>query len=301
MQLFLKKFYGFSPSTVPVITFSQIGSRDSLLKRAKYGDRIVYVAAKSDEHVSKEEQGKILGMAEIGRDKVRTLDMISDLSVVDKKYFLPNGDFLWPEGIPMLRAWRFILPVDRLDVLDKTIADSQATRQNAILLSEEAKAKIFSLPMEEVKLPPTSTLDKQRAFAKAMQPEFREKWGKDVSRIADTIRNTVANANGQEVSRTVKEKNMSFRTDGDLQSFLLKKIEEQNGCCAITGQPLLPHQPESWFAPSADRIDSEGHYAPDNIQIVSKAANRAKSDIAADKVQDFFDALQFYDPSIVFD
>lgn len=301
MRLFVKKFYGFSPSTIPVITFSQIGSRDSLLSRAKHGDRIVYVAVKSDEHVSKEEQGKILGMAEIGRDKVRTLDMIADLSVLNKKYFLPNGNFIWPEGIPMLRAWKFTPPVERLYVLDKTIVDSQATRQNAILLSEEAKAKILSLPMEEVKLPATPTLDKQRAYAKAMHLEFREKWGKDVSRMADTIRNTAANANGQEVSRTVKEKNMGFRTEGDLQSFLLKKIEEQNGCCAITGHPLLSHQPESWFAPSADRIDSDGHYAPENMQIVSKAANRAKSDIATDKVQDFFDALQFYDPSLISD
>lgn len=298
MRLFIKKFYGFSPSTIPVITFSQIGSRNSLLNRAQHGDRIVFVAVKSDEHVHKEERGKILGMAEIGREKVRTLDMISDPSIINKKYFLPNGDFMWPEGIPMLRAWKFTPPVNRLDILNKAAIDSQATRQNAILLSEEDQEKILSLPSEEVKLPPTIVLNKQRLRAQILSPEFNEKWGKDVARMAETIRNTVANSNGQEVNKTVKIKDMSFASDTDLQLFLREKIEEQNGRCAITGHPLMPHQPESWFAPSADRIDSDGHYTPDNIQIVSKAANRAKSDIAPDKVQVFFEALQFYDPSI---
>ena len=298
MRLFIKKFYGFSPSTVPVITFSQVGSRNSLLSRAKHGDRIVYVAVKSDEHVLEEYQGKILGMAEIGKDKVRTLDMIPDPSVVDKKYFLPNGDFIWPEGIPMLRAWKFTPPVNRLEVLNKETVDSQATRQNAILLSEEDQEKILALPAEEVKLPPTVALNKQRLRAKILSAEFKEKWGKDVARMADTIRSTVAGSNGQEITRTVKEKNMIFASEADLQVFLREKIEEQNGRCAITGQPLLPHEPESWLAPSADHIDSDGHYSPDNLQIVSKAANRAKSDIAPDKVQDFFGALQFFEPSL---
>ena len=301
MRLFIKKFYGFSPSIIPVITFSQIGSRDNLLNRAKHGDRIVYVAVKSDDHVSEDEQGKILGMAEIGRNKVRTLDMVSDLSVIDKRYFLPNGDYMWPDGIPMLRAWKFTPQVNRLDVLDKETVDSQATRQNAILLSEEDQAKILALPAEEVKLPPTIALDNQRLSARILSPDFKAQWGKDVSRMADTIRNTVANSNGQEIVKTVKPKDLGFASETDLQLFLRKKIEEQNGRCALTGHPLLPHQPESWFAPRADRIDSDGHYTPDNIQIVSKASNRAKSDIAPDKVQDFFESLQFYDPSLATD
>lgn len=296
MQLFVKKFYGFSPTIVPVITFSQIGSRNSLLARSKPGDRIVYVSVKGDSTLVEAERGKILGMAEIGREKVDTLDMVPDPSLLNKDHFV-NGKYMWPEGIPMLRAWRFTPALDRMDIFDKEVIDSQALRSNAVLLSAEEQEKIMSLSMQELELPHTPLLDHQRARARILSPEFRDMWSKDVARMADTIRDTVERSNGQEVIRAIKEKNIEFNTETDLQLFLREKLDEQKGVCAITGQALLPHQPESWLAPSADRIDSDGHYTRDNIQIVSKAANRAKSDIASDKVQDFFAALQLYDPS----
>ncbi len=48
MQLFAKKFYGFNPNN-PVITFSQAGSRNRLLELSRPGDRILYVASKTED------------------------------------------------------------------------------------------------------------------------------------------------------------------------------------------------------------------------------------------------------------
>lgn len=292
MQLFVKKFFGFTPSIIPVITFSQAGSRDALLKHAKDGDRIVYVAV-STADAEKEDQGKILGMAEIGRSKINSIEMIPDLSTVPRKNFSTNGEFKWPEAIPMLRAWRFTPSVPRLKILKSETVDSRATRKNAVLLSEDEKEQILSLPHVEVQLPPSRALSNSRLRSKALSNDLDDPWKWEVARMAKTILNTVAHANGQEVTRTAKEKNTSL-SEGELQLLIRETIIKQNQRCAITRRPLTHDKDKHWLAPSADRKDSSGHYERDNIQILSKAANMAKNSISPDEVSAFFEALQFY-------
>ena len=69
MTMYAKWFFGFTPERLPVITFSQRGSRDSLLKSAQPGEVIVYVATKGQE-TDEEERGRVLGAAEVGRKAV---------------------------------------------------------------------------------------------------------------------------------------------------------------------------------------------------------------------------------------
>lgn len=292
MKMFVKKFFGFSPEKLPIITFSQPGSRDTLLRAASPGDRLVYVAV-SDDNATEADQGRILGMAEIGRYSVKSADVISDMSIFPIKYFDKNGQFLWPEGIPIVRAWRFTSPPHRLEIFKRETIDSQATRQNAVPLKPEEQDAILGLAYEEVDLPETLALRKAQDLNQALSSNISNDWKWEVARMTKTILSTVKVANGQTVEKTVKIKN-TFFNESDLQVFLRQCLVRQNYLCAITGRKLvLEGSGDDWLRPSADRIDSYGHYTPENIQIVSKAANMAKGAIEPEEVAAYFAAIQF--------
>lgn len=79
-------------------------------------------------------------MAEIGDGAISAEDFIQDRSILRDSFFNEDGSYKWSEGIPMKRAWKFTPPIYRLDVIAKERIDSQATRQNAILLTEVRNA-----------------------------------------------------------------------------------------------------------------------------------------------------------------
>lgn len=99
-----------------------------------------------------------------------------------------------------------------------------------------------------------------------------------VWRMADTLKQTVANSNGQQVLRTVKNKELRI-PENELIPFLDALLTEQDGMCAISGLRLQydkdADDPEMLC--SLDRIDSNGHYEKDNLQIVCKFINRWKN------------------------
>eukprot|EP00854_Cymbomonas_tetramitiformis_P000272 gene272-497_t len=84
--------------------------------------------------------------------------------------------------------------------------------------------------------------------------------------------------------------------------FLADLAEAQKGRCAITGLRMLPRQPaeseglpsdECWhrFAPSVDRIHSDGHYTRDNVQLTCVFANVAKAEADDDSFKRFLTQL----------
>ena len=97
-------------------------------------------------------------------------------------------------------------------------------------------------------------------------------------RMAQTARATGTYANGQEVSRRIKEKDFLFCHERELAALLVELREQQGGRCALTGLPIevddADGDPE--LAASLDRIDSDGHYEPGNLQVVCWFANRWK-------------------------
>ncbi len=99
-----------------------------------------------------------------------------------------------------------------------------------------------------------------------------------VWRMADTLKKTVAGSNGQQVLRTVKNKELRIG-ENDLIPFLHALLTEQDGLCAITGLRLQydtdVDDPEMLC--SLDRIDSNGHYEKENLQIVCRFVNRWKN------------------------
>lgn len=98
--------------------------------------------------------------------------------------------------------------------------------------------------------------------------------------MARTAWQTTLAANGQEEIRTVKNKNFGFRDQDELRTYLEDLFKMQEGICELTGLPLQHWSSEGDknFFCSLDRIDSDGHYEPGNLQIVCQFANRWKSD-----------------------
>ena len=89
-----------------------------------------------------------------------------------------------------------------------------------------------------------------------------------------------ARDSGKERRTIAKEKKVTFGDRKEFKNFIHKKIKEQEGLCALTNIPLEfkgTHTDENYLC-SLDRIDSNGHYEPNNLQLVCRFINFWKSD-----------------------
>jgi hypothetical protein len=102
---------------------------------------------------------------------------------------------------------------------------------------------------------------------------------KSVVRMAMTAMGTAANARGQTVERTVKVKDWRFLSQQDCEAYLEALLKSQDGLCALTGLRLQfdTASDDDEMLCSLDRIDSNGHYEPGNLQVVCRFANRWKN------------------------
>lgn len=92
-----------------------------------------------------------------------------------------------------------------------------------------------------------------------------------LANIKYSILDTVQNANGQTVEVTVKNKDLKM-LGSELDALLLRLLKQQNERCAITGLPFQ-YEGDKNMLPSADRIDSSGHYEASNLQLVCRFIN----------------------------
>jgi hypothetical protein len=101
-----------------------------------------------------------------------------------------------------------------------------------------------------------------------------------VADMAATVRDTVRNATGQQVLRTVKRKELRFSNLEMLERYVDSLLSSQDDSCAITSLPLqFPgSHDDTEMLTSLDRIDSSGHYEEGNLQIVCRFVNRWKND-----------------------
>ncbi|HHZ6872722.1 TPA: hypothetical protein ACWLT0_003901 [Pseudomonas aeruginosa] len=99
-------------------------------------------------------------------------------------------------------------------------------------------------------------------------------------RMAKTAWDTTQNANGQEVLQRIKNKDFGFANEDALRLYIEDLHQMQEGLCALTGIPMQLDRncDDEELKCSLDRIDSNGHYAPGNLQLVCRFANRWKSD-----------------------
>jgi hypothetical protein len=94
-------------------------------------------------------------------------------------------------------------------------------------------------------------------------------------RMARTAVNTTIFANGQTVERVVKKKDLKFPSAAALQDYITELMGAQEYCCELTGLPLELDEAngDSAMFASLDRIDSNSHYAPGNLQVICRFAN----------------------------
>lgn len=146
MTVYLKKTWGFSDPCGP-LQFSRQGARDNARDALQPGDLVVIVGTKGDE-TAPEDQGLILGLMEPSRIPVAALDYALAKS---ENHFDDKGNYRWPFGLELVRAWRFDAPRRPLEELTRRIEGRMGALTVVPLLSEEADA-ILALPRMEVPL-----------------------------------------------------------------------------------------------------------------------------------------------------
>lgn len=185
MKVFATRVWGFAPSIWPVITFGLEGNRDWLLQNSSPGDRIVFVGTQ-DVPTSENERGKLLGMAEIGRRAVDTLDVIS-ADIRNPHNYDEQGNFKWPKGILMIKAWKFNPQPLLLDVLQSQLPFSATPR--AVELSPVDTSAVLHLPVAVQALPSSQALDKARMLDAALANNRQTTGPRPVNWEGETGRN----------------------------------------------------------------------------------------------------------------
>ncbi len=92
--------------------------------------------------------------------------------------------------------------------------------------------------------------------------------------MRESVLSTVAKSNGQTVASVVKNKNLLMEVE-QLERLIEQLLDEQENRCNLTGIPLQfkGAVTDDNFKPSLDRIDSNGHYAKENLQVVCRFIN----------------------------
>ena len=174
------------------------------------------------------------------------------------------------EGRPLL--WEALHPKAR-DFLS-TEATFQSV-QNDRGYSDYARALVAGQPLDQWHGLPLFK-EKEASSKKRVGKVFSPK-EIAAARMARTMLATVSQSNGQTVESKVKEKNATLGLT-DCEALLRRLMGEQEDLCALTGLPLgydaECDDPE--MLASLDRIDSNGHYTPENVQIVCRFMNRWK-------------------------
>ncbi|MEI9964131.1 MAG: hypothetical protein WDM92_04925 [Caulobacteraceae bacterium] len=146
MAVYLTKTWGFSSPSGP-LQFSQQGWRERARSKLRDGDLVVIVGTLG-ENTDEVERGRVLGLMEPTCEVVSSLDY--DL-VRGPQDYDEAGDYRWPFGLELRRAWRFLEPRPLLSELtDRRFHMDSA--QGIVELTPQEAAAILSLPREEVGL-----------------------------------------------------------------------------------------------------------------------------------------------------
>jgi hypothetical protein len=194
VQVFAKRFWGFDPTHWPIISFGLEANRDALIQASVPGDLIAFIGTQS-EPTALDDRGRFLGLAEIGRLPIESLDVL-DPANIRPVYYDQHGRFKWPKAMPMLRAWRLSERPRVTDVLREQLTYEATVR--AVLLDELDQAALLALRREEVVVPDIEILRRHRDLADALSRNGPTRgptpssWSDMVSRDASAATTTYA-------------------------------------------------------------------------------------------------------------
>jgi len=99
--------------------------------------------------------------------------------------------------------------------------------------------------------------------------------------VSSMVRTAYAaqNQSGRETVTVAKTKEVRFASENEFRAHVAELMA--SGRCAITGLILDESMQDPELMPSLDRIDSNRHYEPGNLQVVARFVNRWKSDDSA--------------------
>lgn len=139
-----------------------------------------------------QDQGRILGIAEIGPTPVDTTEVLDESAVRD---FGPDAIATkkWPKALLMVRAWRILEKPLVTDALREQLSFQATVR--AVLLDTEDAAAVLDLRVDEVPLPDTPLFRNHRAASDALRPTtgpVPTSWAGAVARDAAVVATTYA-------------------------------------------------------------------------------------------------------------
>jgi hypothetical protein len=160
VKLFATKVWGSAlDGRVPIATFGSSGHVNRLLRLASHGDRLVMVGTKT-EHTGQENRGRILSMCEFGFQPLRSLDYLKK-EELDPRDFDEKGNFKFPFGVPMVRAWAFDEKPLLSDVIKQKLTMLSTPGAEEIITESDIRA-ILALQSREVTLPEIPQLASMR-------------------------------------------------------------------------------------------------------------------------------------------
>ena len=166
MKLFATRVWGFGFARLPLATFGGKGNLGRLLPLAKRGDRLVFVGTQT-ERTAPEHQGRILGMAEIGFEPLRTLDLV-EREALDPRDFDAAGNFKFPHAVATTRVWQFE-PAPVLTQLLSRQLTMVATAGVEEIDDPADVAAVLALNAVEIDLPPLPVLARMRRLNDALR------------------------------------------------------------------------------------------------------------------------------------
>jgi hypothetical protein len=107
------------------------------------------------------------------------------------------------------------------------------------------------------------------------------------------IGQTVLRADGRIIETETKIKDLLV-PEAEMREFLVRLYIEQHGLCALTGLRMLLNDdggPKDMRL-SVDRIDSDRHYEPKNVQLVCQFANFWKSNGDNGRFKELIDVIR---------
>ena len=270
-----------------------------VLWQNRYGhanrDHRLFLDAVSNPNLCREIESLLYGLYRTDADEGALFDQLSELTggkypLLAYLYFLKDMDRFMPIQPTGFDQAFHALGIDfstkqqcnwvnyntyneTLDGLRKFIAASAAV-ENVRLIDAHSFCWIFwTLVKQEAEGELTTVQDGK--------DEGRVLSGRESSIIEmrQSTENTVRNANGQIVERSVKNKELRM-TSAELEELIASLLDMQDNCCALTGIPLHFVGPDANknLQASLDRIDSDKHYERGNLQVVCRFINFWKSD-----------------------